>query len=195
MWNLFPWRNQNRTQLSCSAINMVDFIFLLMDRQETTMLMSCTDQPVLSHPLHSTSSSPSEQWDSWKPGTYVINVSCRAPPITLNLSHNTINAGCTVVMSQMEQTTWGFAGRQCPQARGMNHLGWLLCGKEPLFGGLVAGDGRRYRCSPEASFLSGRASKLGSHHALHEGASPPIWLFGVEQCTIRKRSTVFATET
>lgn len=46
-----------KTDLNCpaesSAINTGDFIFLLMDRQETAMPMSCPGQPVLSRPLGS----------------------------------------------------------------------------------------------------------------------------------------------
>lgn len=103
-----------KTDLNCpaesSAINMGDFIFLLMDRQETAMPMSCPGQPALSHPLGSQTAAAAawqSRWDTWKPGTYVTNVSCRAPPITLHLSHSTINAEYTVVTSQMERTTWG----------------------------------------------------------------------------------------
>lgn len=75
---------------------------------------------------------------------------------------------------------------------------WAGCyvGKSHFFGGLVAGGGRRYSCSPAALFLSGAAGRLCSCCSLQaEGASPRGWLFWATLCRVRERSMVCATKT
>lgn len=55
----------------------------------------------------------------------------------------------------------------------MNHLVWLFYGKEPLFGDLVPGAGRRCICNPADLFLSRAAGKLCSRCSCQaEGALP-----------------------
>lgn len=76
-----------------------------------------------------------------------------------------------------------------PRAIKMNHLVWLFYGKEPLFGGLVPGAGRRCICNPAALFLSRAAGKLRSRcFCQAEGALPHRWLFWAVRCRIGERS-------
>lgn len=92
--------------------------------------MSCSGQSAQSCPLESWRAAVTawqSWWDSWKPGRNAINMSCRVPVITLNLSHKPANTGHAAVRSQMQWTP-----QALPEAAKLNCLGCLVCGEKAL---------------------------------------------------------------